>query len=66
VASPGSSNIPLKIGAITLAITAISALAAWSARETYRVHLKDLGDPNAVPVDKADYEKIRARAIANP
>jgi MFS family permease len=66
VASPGSSNIPLKIGAITLAITAISALAAWSARETYRVHLKDLGDPNAVPVDKADYEKIRARATANP
>ena len=66
VAPPGSSNIPLKIGAITLAITAISALAAWSARETYRVHLKDLGDPNAVVVDKADYEKIRARAIANP
>jgi MFS family permease len=66
VAPPGSSNIPLKIGAITLAITAISALAALSARETYRVHLKDLGDPNAVPVDKADYEKIRAQAIANP
>ena len=66
VAPPGSSNIPLKIGAITLAITAISALAAWSARETYRVHLKDLGDPNAVAVDKADYEKIRAGAIANP
>jgi len=66
VAPPGSSNIPLKIGAITLAITTISALAALSARETYRVHLKDLGDPNAVPVDKADYEKIRAQAIANP
>src|SRR5262245_27929022 len=66
VAPPGSSNIPLRIGAITLAITAISALAALSARETYRVHLKDLGDPNAVPVDKVDYEKIRAHAIANP
>jgi len=65
VASPGSSNIPLKVGALTLAITAISALAAWSARETYRVHLKDLGNPNAVPVDEAEYEKIRARAIAN-
>ena len=66
VAPPGSSDIPLKIGAITLAITAISALAALSARETYRVHLKDLGNPNAVPVDKTDYEKIRAQAIANP
>jgi MFS family permease len=64
VAPPGSSDIPLKIGAITLAITVISALAALSARETYRVHLKDLGDPNAVPVDKADYEKIRAQALA--
>jgi MFS family permease len=66
VAPPGSSDIPLKIGAITLAITAISALAALSARETYRTNLKDLGNPYAVPVDKADYEKIRARAIAAP
>jgi MFS family permease len=66
VAPPGSSDIPLKIGAITLAITAISALAALSARETYRTYLKDLGNPYAVPVDKADYEKIRARAIAAP
>jgi hypothetical protein len=65
VAPPGSSDIPLKIGAITLAITAISALAAWSARETYRTFLKDLGNPYAKPVDEADYEKIRARAIAD-
>ena len=64
-APPGSSDIPLKIGAITLAITAIAALAALSARETYRTFLKDLGNPYAVPVDKADYEKIRARAIAD-
>jgi MFS family permease len=64
-APPGSSDIPLEIGAITLAITAIAALAALSARETYRTFLKDLGNPYAVPVDKADYEKIRARAIAD-
>lgn len=64
-APPGSSDIPLKIGAITLAITAIAALAALSARETYRTFLKDLGNPYAAPVDKADYEKIRARAIAD-
>src|SRR4029453_4286145 len=64
-APPGSSDIPLKIGAITLAITAIAALAALSARETYRTFLKDLGNPYAVAVDKADYEKIRARAIAD-
>jgi hypothetical protein len=60
VAPPGSTNIPLTIGAITCAVTIIAAAAAWSARETYRIHLNDLGDPNAVPVDKPDYDRIRA------
>jgi MFS family permease len=64
VAPPGSSNIPLTIGAITLVITIISAAAAYSARETYRIHLNDLGRPNAVPVDKADYDRIRALAVS--
>ena len=50
VAPPGSTNVPLTIGAIAFGVTVISALAALSARETYRVHLNDLGDPNAVPV----------------
>jgi hypothetical protein len=44
VAAPGSTDVPLKIGALTLVITLISAIAAFSARETYRVHLNDLGD----------------------
>ena len=43
VAPPGSTNIPLTIGLITFAITAIAAIGAVSARETYRVHLNDLG-----------------------
>lgn len=64
VAPPGSTNIPVLIGSITLAITVIAALAAWSARETFRVHMHDLGDPNAVPVSKADYEMARQQAIA--
>src|SRR3984957_15960131 len=42
VAPPGSTHIPLTIGAITLAVTLISAGAAWSARETHRIHLNDL------------------------
>src|SRR5690349_10688227 len=50
VAPPGSNNIPLTIGAITFGITVICAIAAWSARETYRIHLNDLGEPTAVPV----------------
>jgi len=60
VAPPGSANIPLTIGAITFAITVIAAVAAWSARETYRIQIKDLGQPNAVPVDKDVYDRMRA------
>jgi hypothetical protein len=45
VAPPGSTDVPLKIGAITLGITIVAAIAAWTAWETYRVHLNDLGDP---------------------
>ena len=64
VAPPGASNIPLTIGALTLAVTIISAAAAWSARETYRIHLNDLGDADATPVDKAEYDKMRAELLA--
>jgi MFS family permease len=64
VAPPGSANIPLKVGAFAFAVTIISAIAAWSARETYRVHLNDLGDPDAVPVDKAEYERLRGETLA--
>jgi MFS family permease len=65
VAPPGSTGIPLKIGAITFAITLIAAIAAISARETYRVHLNDLGNPNAVPVPKAEYDRMREQSIAD-
>src|SRR5712672_1423660 len=64
VAPPGSTNIPLTIGAVTFAITIIAAGAAWSARETYRIHINDLGQPGAVPVDKGDYDRLRAASIA--
>ena len=63
VAPPGSTNIPLTIGAITFGITVIAAIAAWSARETYRVHLNDLGNPTAVPVPKPEYDRLRAKSI---
>ena len=65
VAPPGSTNVPMTIGAITFAITIVSAIAAWSARETYRIHLNDLGEPNAVPVPKAEYDRLRAASVAH-
>jgi hypothetical protein len=43
VAPPGARNIPLLIGATTFGITVVAALAAWSARETYRVPLAEAG-----------------------
>jgi MFS family permease len=63
VAPPGSNNIPLIVGSITFGVTIIATLAAWSARETYRVRLSDLGNPNAVPIPKAEYDRLRAGTL---
>ena len=54
----------MTIGSIAFGITCIAAIAAWSARETYRVHMNDLGDPDAVPVPQAEYDRLREQAIA--
>jgi MFS family permease len=63
VAPPGSSNVPLTVGAIAFGITVIAALAALTARETFRVNLNDLGNPTAVPMPKPDYDQLRAKSI---
>lgn len=63
VAPPGSMNVPLIVGSIAFAVTCIAAAAALSARETFRVRMEDLGNPSAVPVDKATYDRLRAEAI---
>ena len=63
IAPPGSANIPMTIGIMTLAITAIAAISAWSSRESSRIPLHDLGKPDAVPVPVADYAKWRAQAM---
>jgi MFS family permease len=64
VAPPGSAHIPLTVGAIAFGITVIAAIAAVTARETYRVNMNDLGNPNAVPMAKADYERKRAETVS--
>jgi MFS family permease len=60
VVAPGGSNVPLIVGSITFGIGIIAALAAWSARETYRVHMNDLGRDDAPVVPREEYERIRA------
>jgi MFS family permease len=64
VAPPGATGIPMTIGSITLVITIIAAIAAATARETYRVHLNDLGDPNAQPVPKPEYDRMREQTLS--
>ncbi len=65
VAPPGAINIPMMIGSITLGVTIIAAIAAWTARETYRIHMNDLGDPDAVPVPKQEYDRVREKTLAD-
>ncbi|RBP07414.1 sugar transport protein [Roseiarcus fermentans] len=64
VAPPGSAGAPTMIGALAFGVTVVSALAAWSARETYRVRLDDLGERNAACVDRATYYAMRRLSAA--
>ncbi|BAV75860.1 major facilitator superfamily protein [Pseudomonas chlororaphis subsp. aurantiaca] len=63
VAPPGSENIPLKIGSLTLGICVVAAIAAFTTRETYRIRLEDLGKHNAEPIAKEEYDRLRAEAM---
>jgi MFS family permease len=60
IVAPGGSNVPLIVGSITFGIGIIAATAAWSARETHRVHMNDLGRDDAPVVPREEYERIRA------
>ncbi|HEY7274295.1 MAG TPA: MFS transporter [Actinoplanes sp.] len=62
IVAPAGSNVPLIVGSFTFGCAVIAAIAAWSARETYRVHLNDLGVKGAVPVPREEYERLRANA----
>lgn len=44
VAPPGSSNIAIKVGSIVLLVTAVAAVAGYTARETSRLSLQELND----------------------
>ena len=65
VAPPGAQNIWLTVGAIAFGITVIVAIAAASARETFRIRMQDLGQPDAEPVPLPEYHRQRDAAIAS-
>ncbi len=54
------------VGSFTFGIAIIASIACWSARETFRVHLNDLGSNDAVPVPKEEYDRIRKTGVDQP
>jgi MFS family permease len=60
------SSVVLVVGSITLGLAIIAAIACYSAKETFRIHLNDLGTKNAVPIPKEEYERIRATSVDLP
>ena len=47
---------------ITFGITILAAIAAFSARETFKIHLNDCGEKWAEPVSDEEYAKARLEA----
>jgi len=56
------SNVVWTVGSITLGLAIIAAIAAFSARETFRVHMNDLGAKGAPEVPRDEYDRLRAKA----
>lgn len=54
------------VGSITFGLAIIAAIAAFSDRETFRVHMNDLGNKDAVPVPKEEYDRIRSTRTDQP
>ena len=65
VAPPGSDNVPLVVGALAFGIACIAAIAALSARETYRVRIEDLGKRDSNPVELGEYRRMREEAMTH-
>ncbi len=63
MAPPGSVGIPFTVGSIAFGVTIIAALAAMTARETFRVRVEDLGHRGASAMNKRDYEQARAQSM---
>ena len=54
------------VGSITFGLAIVAAIAAFTARETFRVHMNDLGSNDAVPVPKEEYDRIRRTGVDQP
>ncbi len=52
------------VGGITLVICLIAFVGALLSKETFRLHSADCGEPNAQPLPKAEYDRLRAESLA--
>lgn len=66
LASSIEMDVVWTVGSITFGLAIIAAIAAYTARETFRVHMNDLGSNDAVPVPKEEYERIRRTGVDQP
>jgi MFS family permease len=57
------SDVVWTVGSITFGLAIIASIAAFSARETFRIHLNDLGMRDAVEVPKEEYERLRTTSV---
>jgi hypothetical protein len=60
VADAVEINVVWVVGSITFGLAIIAAIAAFSARETFRIHLNDLGNKDAEPIPREEYDRLRA------
>ena len=62
VAPPGSMHVPATIGAMTLAVSLVAAIAGLERARNVAHCAADLGNPGAVPVDEDEYQRRRTEA----
>jgi len=63
LAESAQNHVIWTVGSITFALTVVAAIAAYSTRETYKIHLNDCGEDWAEPVSDAAYAKARREAV---
>ena len=56
-------NVVWTVGSITFGLAIIAAIAAYSARETFRIHLNDLGNKDAKPIPREEYDRLRSASV---
>jgi MFS family permease len=65
-AAAAQMDVVWTVGTITLVIGLAAAVTAYFTQETYRIHMNDLGDRNAVPVPLEEYHRIRTTGVDEP